>query len=320
MNSIAATAHGYGRAEIEQRLVKLTGASNAYSAIRRLCTSVVRASNQEVPPFHIKPLLDVIGVEFKYSDVNTGQAEASVSIKDGSLFLEVPKAHFKGGSGRSKRWRFSIAHEFVHIILLRALGASLIELTFRDEETYSFIEDLCDYAASHILLPRPKLLQELRKSKISSKTISIISHKYNVSEAVIFRSINDFLPCGGVFGVKKYKRKNSEKRELRISFCSTPYRERQIRPWLPLGCTMRHINLSSGTFEGASEGGRKIEDIIISINKKVWKLHGLVVPWVFGQEQKDIFVKNRSLDVLDDEVGYVLFCSEAGKLDATLFQ
>lgn len=314
MKPLAAPQSCPAIAEIEVKLCQATGAPNAHVAMRRLCATVVKASNQKEPPFKIKPLLDVLGVAFEYDPSNSGAAEASISLRDDQLILEVPKPNFKGRSGKSRRWRFSLAHEFAHIVLLRTLGARIVELTYQDRQSYRFVESLCDFAASHILLPRPKLTEVLWKDGFSQKTVRNIMTRFDASESAVLRAIHDLLPGGAIFTARSFRRHESEDSEPRVVFCSTIYSSDTSRPWLPRGATLaKHLRL---------EPKKAIERVTVSLRDAEWNFDGASMPWLFGPSQPDMFKGGDSpiaVDVSDDP-GRVIVCAEIGKFDMTLFQ
>ncbi|MCY4303516.1 MAG: ImmA/IrrE family metallo-endopeptidase [Aestuariivita sp.] len=311
MNDLRIRTTSPAIAEIEKRIRSATGAPSAYAAMRRLCSTVVEASRQTDPPFRVKPLLDVLNVEFEYQNVNCGAAEASVSLREDRLILDVPRPHFDGRSGRYRRWRFSIAHEFAHILLIRTLGAKILELTNQDKFSYRFVEGLCDHAASHLLLPRTRLTETLRRQKFSQDTVRDIAKCFDTSQSVVLHALEDLLPRGAIFLIKSYKRDEKERVEPRVFFCSSRYSRDAVRPWLPRGCTMKHINV---------DASRPLRGISILLNTKEWLLEGKQLPWMFGPPQPDMFYKlNGAEQINDNHYGTAIICAEKGKFDRGLF-
>ncbi|MCY4202470.1 MAG: ImmA/IrrE family metallo-endopeptidase [Aestuariivita sp.] len=298
-------------AEIEKRIRDSTGAPSAYAAMRRLCSAVVQASRQTEPPFRVRPLLDVLNVEFEYENTNCGAAEASVSLRGERLVLDVPRPHFDGQSGRYRRWRFSIAHEFAHILLIRTLGAKLLELTNQDKSSYWFVEGLCDHAASHLLLPRIRLTEILRSQKFSQDTVREIAKRFDTSQSAVLCALQDLLPRGAIFLIKSFRRDTKERVEPRVFLCSSRYSRDTVRPWLPRGCTTKHIEVDEST---------PLKSVCISLNKRNWNLEGKQLPWIFGPQQPDMFYSlDGSKHVSDNRYGKVIVCAEKGKFDRALF-
>ena len=298
--------------EIESGLREVTGAPDAYDAMRRLCFTVMQASKQKKPPFKLKPLLDVLSVPFEYDNSGTGAAEASVSLRNGQLVLEIPRPHFGGSSGRSRRWRFSIAHEFAHILLIKTMGAKIVKLANHDKISYRFVEDLCDHGASHLLIPRLKLSEMLRRDGFSNSAVRQAAKQFDTSETAMLRAVQDFLPGGAIITLTRYRRNEQEKNEPRVSFCSSKYSQISSRPWLPKGCTMKHIDMKK----------RKDGNLVsIVLNDKVWNLDGIAVPWSFGPDQGNLRLASDSCPKQENacEGGSAIICAALGRLDRSLF-
>ena len=307
-------------AEIDARLRKITGAPSAVSAMRRFCSTVIKASKQTIPPFKIKPLLDVVGVGFQYEETNTGAAEASVTLQKGRIVLAVPKRHFTGASGRCRRWRFSIAHEFGHILLIHALGARVVKLAHQDRDTYRFVENLCDYAASHILIPRTILTKKLRRRGFSHSTVKDLAEQFATSETAMLRAMTDLLPGGGIFVIREYRRHKREEIQPRIHLCSTVYSQSPARPWLPRGCTMKHVERAQKPMS-VGQIKEEIENISVVLGDNIWKLDGFAVPWRFVRGQQNLLGKRDNSGNWEmAETGTALVCAVSGKLDGTLFR
>ena len=307
--------------EIEARLRNITGAPSAHAAMRRLCSVVMKASKQTDPPFKIKPFMDAVDVKFQYEESKIGSAEASVVLKNGRVVLEVPKQHFTGTSGKYKRWRFSIAHEFAHILLLNALGPRSVELAHHDKTAYRFVEDLCNYAASHLLIPRASLTKELRHRGFSNGVLKNLVQRFAASETAILRALTDLLPGGAIFIVREFRRHKREKIELRIYFCSTLYTQIPVRPWLPQGCTMKHLTRVRKRTRDSQIISTELEEISVLLNEKRWKLDGVAMPWQFTQRQRGLLCERNEAGSWEmTESGAALVCAAKGKLDETLFQ
>lgn len=321
MPKSTANSSGTAIAEIEAGLCVATGAGDAKSAMKRLCNSVIKASKQDSTEVQVRRLLEVLDVPFVYQNTNSGAAQASVSIRDGRLVLEVPKPNFRRGSGMSKRWRFSIAHEFAHIVLIRTLGASVVTLTHRDRNTHQYVERLCDYAASHILLPRSKVLAEVRKLGFSRLAVDHIQRFFQVSETAALRAMDDLLPGGALFTIREFKRNDRETFEPRVSFCSSLYARGSGQPWLPQGCTMKHLELAEPIESMDEIKDPRFSSLRLSLNDKVWELDAVVLPWQFGRVQRDFFSVRLNVDLPPPSLsGFAIACAGKGKLDSSLFR
>lgn len=84
------------------------------------------------------------------------------------------------GAEPATRQRFSVAHEFKHIIDHRF--ASLIYSQFPNEERHQMIEQICDYFAGCLLMPRP-WMKRIYCSGVQH--LPELAHIFGVSQAAI---------------------------------------------------------------------------------------------------------------------------------------
>lgn len=304
---------------IDQALAVKAGTRDAKSALRRLCSSLLRESGQIAPPFRIRPLLDLMNVEFSYEDLSKSKEEAAVKLIDGKLQLAIPKARFRGGSGRSRRWRFSIAHEFAHVILIRAVGARIVDLANSSEETYEYVEKLCDFGASQLLMPRSSLREALRARRFSQLAVFEIAELFDVSISSLLWSAADLLPNGGLIQLKEYRRSAQESNELRVWSVFSRYGDSLDEPWLPTGCTMKHIRVGQRPlgFEHLSVRGALPIELVLG--KSVRRLSARMVDWQYGSKASSFLDRDQSSFGVGGERGLLLACAPAGKFDAGLF-
>ncbi|MBM7069885.1 ImmA/IrrE family metallo-endopeptidase [Actibacterium sp. 188UL27-1] len=304
---------------IDQALNAKTGGENSKSSMRRLCTSLLKESGQTKPPYRVKPLLDMLDVEFAYESLPVGKEEAAIQLKGGKVQLAIPKARFKGESGRSRRWRFSIAHEFAHIILIRAVGARVVDLANSSSEAYDFVEDLCDFGASQLLIPRSELTKAIRNRPFSQKTVRELTDLFDVSMSSMFWSIADLVPEGGLILLKKYKRNARDSNELRVSSVFSRYTGGLNDTWLPVGCTMKHIRVGNRPlgFEHIEEDG--ILPIELILGKRVRRMDSKVVEWSHGTKRPSFLNDSRAFGDSQDGRGLLIACAPPGKFDDRLF-
>ena len=186
-----------------------------------------------------------------------------------------------------------------------------MELTYQDKLSYRFVEGLCDHAASHLLLPRTKLTEVIRREGFSQDTVRYIAERFDTSEMVVLRATQDLLPGGAIFTIKSFRRNAKEQNEPRVFVCSSLYSIESMRPWLPQGCTMKHLK----TAEGSS-----VTDVTVLLNDKEWRLDGKMLPWTFGPRQEDMFYEpNEPKNASDARHGTAVICAAKGKFDAALF-
>lgn len=303
---------------INRALVKKSGGSDAKSSIRRLCNAALKETGQRTPPFKISPLLRLTGVDWSYEDQRRGNKEAAIVFSEGGLRLAISKDSF-AKDGVSRRWRFSVAHEFAHIVLIRAIGARVVDLANSSNEAYEYVERLCDYGASHILVPRATLRRALRERSFSQNTISSLADLFDVSLPAMMWGVADLLPEGGLMLLREYRRSAQESSELRVWFNYSKYSPDLDEPWLPKGCTMKHIRVGERPLGFDHLGQREALPIKVLLGKRVRKLDASVVEWR-GQLKTSSFLNDNGLGYFDGRNrGLLLACAAPGKLDLDLF-
>ncbi|WP_366524360.1 ImmA/IrrE family metallo-endopeptidase [uncultured Roseobacter sp.] len=286
--------------------------------MRRLCNSALKETGQASPPFKISPLLRLAGVEWSYEDQTQDDRDAAIVFAEGGLKLAIAREKFQSG-GVSKRWRFSVAHEFAHVVLIRAVGARVVDLANSSKEAYEYVERLCDYGASQILVPRTSLRQTLRQRKLSQRTVDELSDLYDVSLSVLMWSLTDLLPEGGMMFLREYRRSAQESNELRVWSVYSRYSPTLEEPWLPRGCTMKHIRVGQRPLGFEHLDARGPLPIELVLGKRVRKLEASVVPWQSRWWTSSFFDDERSDYIKASENGLLLACAATGKLDLDMF-
>lgn len=305
-----------GIRQITDGLQRKTGASDPVLAVRRVLTRLLASSGQDTPPYRVRPLLDILGVEFMYAAPSSQNSEASVRMVDGKLYLQIDRERMRG----SKRWRFSIAHEFIHLVLIKVLGEDVVRLAHSDKATYDFVERLCDSGASHLLVPRHHLLSRLRQLDWKAGTFQTVAGDCDVSFEAAFRTANDLLPSGGVFLLSRFRAGSKSKLQLRVRQCSTFNKEMPDRPWVPFGCGPKHFGLSEeALLDGLQR--RSLMPMRIVTAGIGWEVDGVVLPWPHQANTKlqlNELTPNRTRHAPDDPDGVAIVCAKRGHLDPTL--
>jgi hypothetical protein len=303
---------------INHALTSKTGAADAKSSIRRLCAAALKETGQREPPFKISPLLRLTGVDWSYEDQRRGKKEAAIIFAESGLRLSIAKDSF-AKEGVSRRWRFSVAHEFAHILLIRAVGARVVDLANSSGEAYDYVERLCDYGASHILVPRANLRQALRQRDFSQRAILDLTNLFDVSFQTLMWALADLLPQGGLLLLRKYRRSAQETNELRVWSSYTRYSPGLDELWLPRGCTMKHIRVGQGPLGFANLDVRGPLLINIVLGKRVRKLDASMIEWRSKSTTDSFLPNDRPEYTVDGEKCLLLACAAPGKLDNGLF-
>jgi len=303
---------------IDSALIRRSGGADAKSSVRRLCSAALKESGQRQPPFKISPLLRLSGVDWSYEDRRRGNKEAAIVFSEGGLRLAISKDSFPK-DGRSRRWRFSVAHEFAHVVLIRAVGARVVDLANSSKEAYEYVERLCDYGASHILVPRASLRRALRERSFSQKSLLDMADLFDVSFTALMWGIADLLPQGGLLLLREYRRSAQESNELRVWSTYTRYSSGLDEPWLPKGCTMKHIRVGErplGLGHLEESGSLPIK---VVLGKRVRNLEASMVRWQSRRQTSSFFKEERLGSIQGGENGLLLACAAPGMLDLELF-
>ncbi len=303
---------------INHALVRNCGGTDAKSSVRRLCNAALNETGQREPPFKISPLLRLSGVEWSYEDRRRGNKDAAIVFKDGGLRLAISNDSFPK-EGVSRRWRFSVAHEFAHVILIRAIGARVVDLANSSKEAYHYVERLCDYGASHILLPRSALRRAVRERDFSQSSVLELARLFDVSFTVLMWGLADLLPQGGLLLLREYRRSAQETNELRVWSSYTRYSSDLEEPWLPRGCTMKHIRVGQRPLGFEHLGHRGALPIDVVLGKRSRKLEAAMIDWRGMAQTRSFLEKNRLNPIQGGEKGLLLACAATGRLDLELF-
>lgn len=226
--------------QLEQRIVERLGGANARTAIRRACSALLAEAGREKLPVRLAPLARRLGAELQYDDsLQIGREEASIRLVGERLVLWVARSTYENPFMR-QRARFSIAHEVGHLVLFKTFGPEFLEHSEADEPSFALTERLCDYAASHLLIPRSKLAEALRARGFTASGISYLRKLFDVSAASLFRAIAELTPRGNIVEWRKYRRHAGELMTWRV--WDTHGASGADQSWLPSGCTLKHIH------------------------------------------------------------------------------
>ncbi len=303
---------------INDALVRKSGGADAKSSIRRLCHAALKETGQRKPPFKISPLLRLAGVDWSYEDRRRGNKDAAIVLSDGGLRLAISTDSFPR-EGVSRRWRFTVAHEFAHVVLIRAVGARVVDLANSSKKAYQYVERLCDYGASQILVPRANLRKALRERNFSQKSILDLADLFDVSFTALMWGLADLLPQGGLLLLREYRRSAQESRELRVWSSYTRYSSGLEEPWLPKGCTMKHIRVGERPLGFSHLEVRDGLPIKVVLGKRARQLEAAMVDWK-SRGRTASFLNERRLGYIQGgEDGLLLACAAPGKLDLELF-
>jgi hypothetical protein len=186
-------------------------------------------------------LARIMGAKLDYDNrPSLGQEEAAIRFSDGRLVLWVSRSRFENVRTR-KRARFSIAHELGHLLMFRMLGSEFLDHSEADSASYALTERLCDFAASHILMPRSLLNGAVRERTFTALGLRALEDLFGVSSPALLKAVADLVPNGAVTELRQFQRRPTEALEWRVWKVSTATASSDLGSWLPQGCTMKHI-------------------------------------------------------------------------------
>lgn len=226
-----------------QAFCRAYGADSPESAMRAACAALLSSVGLEEPPIPLKPLLQTLEISVQRVPrrdlLQKKQPEALLAVKKGGLVVYLyndPKQHWR-------RARFSLAHEIGHALLFHALGDPVLIASLEaTSEDHKQVERLCDLAASEILMPARAVRRVLRECDFTPDGLALLYDRFLVSREVLMRRVATIMPHTSVVRWKVFSRSKSEPREMRVVGSFPGYSRVRTRPWLPIGCTTRHLD------------------------------------------------------------------------------
>lgn len=311
---------------LEELIVQRLGGADANAAVRRACSAVLLETNALPPPIRLAPMARHLGARIRYEDnLKVGAEEASLKIVDERLILWVSRSSFENPNFR-QRARFSIAHEIGHLILYKILGPEFLEHTEADHSSFTMTERLCDFAASHILMPRDYLSEALRARDLSERAVRDISKLFDVSFTSLLKAVSDLVPKGAIVEWRKYRRHGGEHLAWRVWNTYTPSNSKGLESWLPKGCTLKHVDGfgDPGTLLLNQPQTRK--GLVLNLGGRKTNRDGVVCRWPLTRSNQMKLANEPRLGefgpefTIDDSAGrLILLLAEKQRLDFSLF-
>ena len=217
------------------------GGKNAFAAMRRACAGLLAEAQIDRTPTKLSSLVRHLGANICYDSdalLALGRAEATLRHIDNRITLCVSREKFEKARARA---RFSIAHELGHLILYRVLGESFLKHCEDGPDAYQQAERLCDFAASHLLIPRSRLAEALRSRGFTAQGVADIERIFDVSSTALLRAIADLVPEGSVLEWRHSCRNHREAKTWRVLRTYSPSAASDRSSWMPNGCTLKHV-------------------------------------------------------------------------------
>ncbi|MGV3698181.1 ImmA/IrrE family metallo-endopeptidase, partial [Flavobacterium sp.] len=251
---------------IENLLIGRFNTPNLEGAITIISKKLLTESNSYRFPVSLNNLTKFLNI--KTISNNFLDNDALLFIKNENYIIEF------NNSKNWRRQRFTIAHEIFHVVLFDLFSDTL---DFNKVDLKK-IEYICDLGASEILVPNSEFKKDIFDKKITLDLIEKLVEKYMVSYTVIFRKINQLFPEISIYIWKKYARKIEEKNEYRVFKAFQKYTKTYKYPYLPIGCSTRHLScpeifdknqIKNGEIEIDINKGNRYEFYIEKIEKKL---------------------------------------------------
>lgn len=312
---------------LEQQIAERLGGANARAGIRRACNSLLAEAGATRPPTRLAPLARRLGAELQYDDdLQIGREEASLRLVNDRLVLWVAQSKFENPQTR-QRARFSIAHEIGHLLLFRSFGPEFLQHSDADESSFVLTERLCDYVASHLLIPRASLAEALRARGFSSHGFNYLRKLFDVSASSLFRAIADLLPLGSVIEWRSYRRHSGEHIGWRVWETYGSSGAANLSSWLPAGCTLKHAHHIGEIAALTPNEPRARSNITLSLGRSRVHRDAVICLWpASAGHTENRLVRTSALGKtgpefeLDESAGRMLMAvGQRGRLDFTQF-
>lgn len=320
-------------ARLRERLAQAFDAPDADNAMRRACSLLLSEAGQDRPPIRLRSILKTMQVDIDYHAGRVGDEIASLRFSGSGVTIAIARSSFDVARGRA---RFSIAHEIAHLAVLRALGAEGLELSDGDAQAYREMERLCDLAASHLLMPRERLSAAVRRRGIGKAAVRNLAELFDVSRTALFRGIGDLVPDGAISEWRHYRRRDGEAKAWRVWRWHAPHQPdpatsssdgnqgKLRRPWLPIGCTLKHLAIESQLPDLEFDLARSVEDVELTFKERSSRYDAVLCRWqADGRRQLGLTAEwdpsepSARLPAYGESVIVVL--GRRGRVDADLF-
>jgi Zn-dependent peptidase ImmA (M78 family) len=227
-----------------QAFCRAHNADSPESAMRIACASLLTSCDLGEPPIPLNPLLHKLGIRLQRMKgkriKKEKQPDARLAARKDGLVAYLYE------DDRNRNWRrarFSLAHEIGHALLIHTLGnPSLIVSLDETPDHYRQVEKLCDFAASELLMPPSSVRRALRKHDFSPGGLAGLYDSFLVSKEALARRLATIIPHASVVKWRVYSRAAEEPETMRVVGSYPGYNRGGSRPWLPSGCTTKHLD------------------------------------------------------------------------------
>eukprot|EP00439_Symbiodinium_sp_Y106_P089864 s1_g2400.t1 len=255
-----------------------------------------RGGREPLTRERLAPLARHLGADISYgNDLRSAGEEASLKKTDSGVVLSVSRDSFEDPRTRN-RARFSIAHEIGHLLLFRLMGPEFLEHSDANKQAYTLTEQLCDYAASNLLMPRAFLSDAIRQRGFTSLGMRAVAELFDVSMPALLRATAELVPNGAVLEWRRYRRRRGERMEWRVLRTYSSSRADRSSSWLPEGCTLKHIADLGDPDDFVLDHTEVRRSIVLIIGRSHKSRDAIVCRWpsTAPEEQLDMALEHES--------------------------
>ena len=243
------------------------------AAMRIACRRLLQDYGITTPPVPLKRLCRRLGIR-----VVPRKTLGNATLRETPSGLEI---WYNPDKRRWRRGRFTIAHEIAHVLVMAAAHGT-------QASDYHEIERLCDFGAAELLMPTQAMQEALATHGVSPTGLRAMYDLFLVSyESLLFR-IADILPSSAMILWQRHARTPSEPIALRVRTCYQRYRSNRLAPWLPKGCTTKHISPDIVTDLGNTDASIYVDELVLVLSGRHQRCRavGTVLPRPRTHEQQ----------------------------------
>lgn len=257
------------------RLCRRQRTDTPEAAVRGAVAELLRRLGVTRPPVSLRPILDDLGIEFRWTDrsFRPGTGSATLEVAPGGYRIAVHERAFRR---QWRRARFTVAHEVLHALLYSLIrDPELIRSLDENESDHRQLERLCNLGAAELLAPSHWLRHDLRGTDLAPASLLRLYDRYLVSQEVLTWKVAEVLPRGAVVRWRRHARNEREAKCWRVVRTYPRYDRAGGRPWLPTGATLRHVSMSDDEFE-VEALPHVVLEVEVVLKERKWTGSGVV--------------------------------------------
>ena len=254
-------------------ICRLQRAATPKAAVQGMWASVLSQLGLVTPPIPLSPVARYLDVSWPpcYS---AGGGTGTLRFQNDSyrVFLNEPAA-----KQRWRRVRFTLAHELTHVMILKHLkNESLVTSLDANKEAHNELERVCNVGAAELLMPSRAIRTDLRRFGLAPVALSTFYDRYLVSREALVWRLASAIPSGAAIRWRRFRRHDGEPECWRVVRSYPPYSASPVRPWLPQGATIRHVQPDIITT--GYEQGVVIQpvNVVVMLDRREWRTRALV--------------------------------------------